>query len=70
MPPKTPTESSKAFSLEEANEEIAKLLESGKVTLREVSSLQGMMRDHAALREKVSKLKSLLGRSGKFYYDL
>jgi len=59
------TTSNKAFSLEEANEEIALLLQSGKVTQREVSSLQGMMRDHVALREKVSKLKSLLGRSAK-----
>lgn len=65
LPPKTPTESSKAFSLEEANEEIAQLLTSGKVSQKEVSSLQGMMRDHAALKEKVNKLKSLLGRSAK-----
>jgi hypothetical protein len=65
FPPKTPTESSKAFSLEEANEEIAQLLTSGKVSQREVSSLQGMMRDHAALKDKVNKLKSLLGRSAK-----
>jgi len=59
------TISNKAFSLEEANEEIALLLQSGKVTQREVSSLQGMMRDHVALREKIVKLKSLLGRSAK-----
>lgn len=65
LPPMTPTESSKAFSLEEANEEIAQLLTSGKVSQKEVSSLQGMMRDHAALKEKVNKLKSLLGRSAK-----
>lgn len=65
QPQQTPTESSKAFSLEEANEEIAQLLTSGKVSQREVSSLQGMMRDHAALKEKVNKLKSLLGRSAK-----
>lgn len=64
-PPPTPNESSKAFSLEEANEEIAHLLTSGKVSQKEVSALQGMMRDHAALKEKVNKLKSLLGRSAK-----
>jgi hypothetical protein len=64
-PIKAPLESSKAFSLEEANEEVAQLLTSGKVTQKEVSSLQGMMRDHAALKEKVNKLKSLLGRSAK-----
>eukprot|EP00521_Asterionellopsis_glacialis_P009262 CAMPEP_0195287160 /NCGR_PEP_ID=MMETSP0707-20130614/4337_1 /TAXON_ID=33640 /ORGANISM="Asterionellopsis glacialis, Strain CCMP134" /LENGTH=531 /DNA_ID=CAMNT_0040346889 /DNA_START=53 /DNA_END=1648 /DNA_ORIENTATION=- len=52
-------------SLEEATEEIATLLESGKVTMREVSALQSMMRDHVALRDKVGKLKSLLGRSAK-----
>mmetsp|Transcript_20802 Transcript_20802/g.29364 ORF Transcript_20802/g.29364 Transcript_20802/m.29364 type:complete len:536 (-) Transcript_20802:776-2383(-) len=52
-------------SLEEANEEIATLLESGKVSMREVSALQSMMRDHVALRDKVGKLKSLLGRSAK-----
>ena len=63
--PQTPTESSKPFSVEEANEEIAQLLTSGKVTQMEVSSLQGMMRDHVALKEKVNKLKSLLGRSAK-----
>ena len=56
---------SKAFSLEEANEEIALLLQSGKVTQKEVSALQGLMRDHVALGEKVPKLKSLLGRSAK-----
>lgn len=69
-PPNTMTSpdfsaSSKAFSIEEANEEIAMLLESGKVTMKEVSALQGMMREHLALRDKVSKLKSLLGRSAK-----
>ena len=55
----------KAFSLEEANEEITLLLQSGKVTAQEVSALQGMAKDYAGLREKVSKLKSLLGRSAK-----
>lgn len=55
----------RAFSPEEANEEIALLLQSSKVSQKEVSALQGMMRDHVALRDKVSKLKSLLGRSAK-----
>mmetsp|Transcript_4836 Transcript_4836/g.6994 ORF Transcript_4836/g.6994 Transcript_4836/m.6994 type:complete len:482 (+) Transcript_4836:102-1547(+) len=64
-PTKTPEQSSKAFSLDEANEEVALLLQSGKVSQREVQSLQGMMRDHAMLKDKVDKLKSLLGRSAK-----
>lgn len=55
----------KAFSMEEANEEIAKLLETGKVTQQEVQSLQGMMREHASLKVKVDRLKGLLGRSAK-----
>jgi len=55
----------KSFSLDEANEEIALLLKSSKVSQKEVSAMQGMMRDHVALLDKVSKLKSLLGRSAK-----
>jgi hypothetical protein len=66
LPPKTPTESSKAFSLEEANEEIAQLLTSGKVSQKEVSSLQGMTRDHAAPQRKSKQAQvSLPGRSAK-----
>ena len=59
------TPANKAFSLDEANEEIALLLQNSKVSQKEVSALQGMMRDHVALLDKVSKLKSLLGRSAK-----
>jgi hypothetical protein len=57
--------SKKAWSLEEANEEIALLLEGGKVSMLDVSSLQGLLRDYSALQDKVTKLKSLLGRSAK-----
>lgn len=51
--------------IESANEELAVLLTSGKVSQREVSSLQTVIRDNVALRDKVTKLKSLLGRSAK-----
>ena len=59
------SEPAKAFTMEQANEEIANLLESGKVTQQEVQSLQGLMREHAALKVKVDRLKGLLGRSAK-----
>lgn len=62
---KPPTTETKAFSLEEANEEIALLLQSNKVTQKEVSALQGMMRNHASLLDRVTRLKALLGRSAK-----
>lgn len=59
------SEPARPFSIEEANEEIAKLLESSKVTQQEVQSLQGLIREHAALKVKVDRLKGLLGRSAK-----
>lgn len=55
----------KSFSVEDAKEELALLLESGRVTSQEISALQSMTREIAAGKEKVGKLKSLLGRSAK-----
>eukprot|EP00978_Attheya_sp_CCMP212_P032755 scaffold129340_cov36-Attheya_sp.AAC.1 len=53
--------------VEEANEEIGKLLLAGgsKVTQKEVSALQAILKENVAIKEKVTKLKSLLGRSAK-----
>jgi hypothetical protein len=55
----------KTFSVEDAKDELALLLESGRVTAQEVSALQAMTREIVAGKDKVSKLKSLLGRSAK-----
>lgn len=49
----------------DANEELAVLLQAGKISQSDVTSLQRVVRENATLREKVAKLKSLLGRSAK-----
>ena len=53
----------KSFSVEDAKEELTLLHESGQVTSQEISALQSMLREIATGKEKVGKLKSLLGQS-------
>ena len=52
-------------TLDDANEELSKLIISGKITSDDVRSLRTALNEHVALIEKVDKLKSLLGRSAK-----
>ena len=59
--PKTPT----THSLEGAKNDLAKLMQAGAATQSDVASITSILKDHAALKEKVDKLKSLLGRSAK-----
>lgn len=54
-----------AHSLEDANEELSKLISNGKIKASEVPAVKAMLKEHESLREKVDKLKSLLGRSAK-----
>lgn len=54
-----------AYTLDDANEEISQLIISGKVTSDDVKCLKSMLKEHTSLKEKVEKLKSLLGRSAK-----
>ena len=51
--------------IEEANDEIAKLLLDNRISVRESSKLQSILRESAILKEKVAKLKLLLARSAK-----
>ena len=59
------TISQQTHTLDNANEELSKLIISGKVTSDNVQSLRTALNEHVALIEKVEKLKSLLGRSAK-----
>mmetsp|Transcript_13536 Transcript_13536/g.20193 ORF Transcript_13536/g.20193 Transcript_13536/m.20193 type:complete len:555 (-) Transcript_13536:163-1827(-) len=54
---------------DDANEELAILLHAKKITQNDVSCLQSVIRENVSLREKVTKLKSLLGRSAKAQRD-
>jgi|EP00979_Chaetoceros_neogracilis_P013747 hypothetical protein len=55
--------------IEEANDEIAKLLLGNRISVRESSKLQSILRESAMLKEKVAKLKILLARSSKASKD-
>ncbi len=55
----------KVSSIEEANDEIAKLVLANRITVQESSKLQSILRENASMKEKVAKLKLLLGRSSK-----
>lgn len=61
-----PSSSAKsAYTLDDANEELSQLIIRGKVTSDDVPCLKAILKEHFSLREKVEKLKSLLGRSAK-----
>jgi hypothetical protein len=51
--------------IEALNDEIATLLLTNKITLTTSSKLQSMLRENISLKEKVTKLKTLLVRSSK-----
>lgn len=53
------------LSLEDANEEVSKLIRNGKISPSDVFAVKAILKEHANLKEKVDKLKSLLGRSAK-----
>lgn len=52
-------------AVDKAHEEVGKLIERNELDEASSSSLQTMFREHEALKDKVSKLKVLLGRSAK-----
>jgi len=54
-----------AYTLDDANEELSQLIISGKIASHDVKSLKATLKEHISLKEKVEKLKSLLGRSAK-----
>lgn len=54
-----------SYSLEDANEEVAKLIKSRKLLASDIPAVKAILKEHASLKEKVDKLKSLLGRSAK-----
>lgn len=54
-----------SYTLEDANEEIVKLIKGGKTNAVDVPALKAVLKEHASLKDKVDKLKSLLGRSAK-----
>ncbi|KAL3910169.1 MAG: hypothetical protein SGILL_007801, partial [Bacillariaceae sp.] len=53
------------FTLDDANEELSQLVIRGKITNSDVKALKFILEEHVSLKEKVEKLKSLLGRSAK-----
>jgi len=54
-----------AHSLEDANEELSKLIRDGKLSSSNVPAVKAILKEHANLKGKVDKLKALLGRSAK-----
>jgi hypothetical protein len=52
-------------TLEDANEELSKLVRSGKASSSDVPGIKAILKEHVSLKDKVDKLKSLLGRSAK-----
>ncbi|CAJ1966944.1 unnamed protein product [Cylindrotheca closterium] len=52
-------------SLDDARRELAILVNSKKITVADCKALKAILKEHTALKEKVDKLKSLLGRSAK-----
>jgi len=63
--PSAPKTNKSANTLDDANEELSKLIIAGKITSDDVQSLKVALKEHVSLKEKVEKLKSLLGRSAK-----
>lgn len=52
-------------TLEDANKELENLKKEGKITGADIRVTIAVLKEHASLKEKVDKLKSLLGRSAK-----
>lgn len=65
-PSSAPRNVSKSTStLGDASEELSRLIISGKIKSDDAQCLKATLKEHASLKEKVEKLKSLLGRSAK-----
>jgi hypothetical protein len=65
-PPKAFEATPKAsHSLEDAIKEVSNIVTSGKVTQADVPAIKAILTEHANLKGKVDKVKSLLGRSAK-----
>lgn len=56
---------SSSHNLDDANKELFQLISSGKLTTADVPAISSILKEHVTLKEKVDKLKSLLGRSAK-----
>lgn len=54
-----------SHSLEDANKEISELIASGKISSDDVPAIRAILKEHVSLKDKIDKLKSLLGRSAK-----
>ena len=63
------TVSAASSSNEELNDALSDLLLSNQLPQSSISTLQSILRENATLKEKNSKLKSLLGRSAKAQRD-
>jgi chromosome segregation ATPase len=59
------TKKATAASLSDANEELSQLIIAGKISSDDVFATKSILNDYTGLKEKVEKLKSLLGRSAK-----
>ncbi|KAG7364927.1 hypothetical protein IV203_038130 [Nitzschia inconspicua] len=65
-PPPLPSSATKSvYTLDDANEELSQLIFRGKLASNDVPCLKAILNEHVSLKEKVEKLKSLLGRSAK-----
>ena len=62
---KSPAASKTSNSLDDARRELAILVNSKKIAPSDCKALKDILKEHTALKEKVDKLKSLLGRSAK-----
>ena len=62
-PKSTPAKAT--YSLEDAKSELSTLIKTSKVNNDDCHAIKEILKEHTALKEKVDKLKSLLGRSAK-----
>jgi hypothetical protein len=62
--PKTAT-TKKSLSLDDARKEISILINSKIIKFDDCQAIKAMLQEHTTLKEKVDKLKALLGRSAK-----
>jgi hypothetical protein len=56
--------------IDNANDEVARLLSNNCITQSQVSNLQKILRENISLKEKVSKLKALLQKSSRATRDV
>ena len=63
--PKNITPSKPSHALEDAKSELSTLIKTSKINSDDCHAIKEVLKEHVALKEKVDKLKSLLGRSAK-----